>query len=70
MRAFMIKIGEVIKINYNRAFITLYFKLTISTNIMSVGEFSQFLTYFPHFVNLCEGFIFGVSSINIVVTLV
>lgn len=58
MRAFMIKSGEVIKINYNRAFITLYFKLTISTNIMYVGGFSQFLTYFPHFGHLCEGFIF------------
>lgn len=58
MRAFLIKTGEIIKINYNRAFITLYFKLTITTNIMYVGDFSPFLTYFPHFGHLCEGFIF------------
>lgn len=58
MIAFLIKSGELIKINYNRAFITLYFKLTITTNIMSVGDFSPFLTFFPHFVHLCEGCIF------------
>ena len=58
MIAFLIKSGEVIKINYNRAFMTLYFKLTITTNIMSLGDFSPFLTYFPHFWHLCEGFIF------------
>ena len=58
MIAFMIKIGEVIKINYNRDFITLYFKLTITTNIMYVGDFSPFLTDFPHSGHLCEGFIF------------
>jgi hypothetical protein len=58
MRAFLIKSGEIIKINYNRAFITLYFKLTITTNIMYVGYFSPSLTYFPHFGHLCEGLIF------------
>ena len=58
MRAFLIKSGEVIKINYNRAFITWFFKLRITTNIMSVGDFSPFLTYFPHFGHLCEGCIF------------
>ena len=58
MIAFLIKSGEVIKINYNRDFITLYFKLTITTNIMSVGEFSPFITNFSTFRHLCEGFIF------------
>ncbi len=58
MIAFLIKSGEVIKINYNRAFITFSFKLTITTNIMSVGDFSPFITYFPHFGHLCEGCIF------------
>ncbi len=49
MRAFMRKSGEAIKINYNRAFITLYFKFTITTNIMYVGDFSPFLTDFSTF---------------------
>ena len=44
MIAFMRKSGEGIKINYNRAFITLYFKIKITTNIMSVGYFSPFFT--------------------------
>ena len=44
MIAFLIKSGEVIKINYNRSFIILSFKLTITTNIMYVGYFSPFLT--------------------------
>ena len=50
MIAFMIKSGEVIKINYNRAFITLYFKFTITTNIMSVGDFSPFVTNLSRFL--------------------
>jgi hypothetical protein len=49
MRAFMIKMGEVIKINYNRASITFYFKFAMTANIMFVGDFSPFLTYFSKF---------------------
>ena len=49
MIAFIIKSGETIKINYNRDFIRLYFKLTITTNIMYVGDFSPFLTDFSTF---------------------